>query len=273
MKITSTSPFSRRPKAPGGFRVAEKVLLLLSRHPTASNYRTGAEKHDFPCALDLLCRVFPGFLDSIAGKRVLDFGCGDGYQTVALVQSGAAYALGLDTSNMTLSRARALAASFHLGSRIDFAERLEPRLQKTFDLVISQNSFEHFGDPVRVLEEMKGALKNTGAIFLTFGPPWFAPYGSHMHFFTKVPWVNILFSEKTVMSVRRHFRNDGATRYEEVEGGLNRMTVAKFERIISASGLKTAEKNYECVKGLKFLGQIPWIRELFVNRVSCVLRP
>jgi hypothetical protein len=30
-----------------------------------------------------------------------------------------------------------------------------------------------------------------------------------MHFFTKVPWVNLLFSEKTVMTVSFRFKSDG----------------------------------------------------------------
>ncbi|CAN5864331.1 hypothetical protein BH24ACI4_BH24ACI4_08100 [soil metagenome] len=56
--------------------------------------------------------------------------------------------------------------------------------------------------------------------------------------FTKLPWVNVLFSERTVMQVRARFRDDGATRYEEVVMGLNRMTIARFERLIRASGMK-----------------------------------
>ena len=77
-----------------------------------------------------------------------------------------------------------------------------------FDIVLSHNSMEHFGDPARILDVMKSALKPDGRLYITFGPPWYAPYGSHMHFFTRVPWVNLLFSERTVMAVRARYRND-----------------------------------------------------------------
>ena len=51
--------------------------------------------------------------------------------------------------------------------------------------------------------------------------------------------MNILFSEKTVMTVRRHFRNEGAIRYNEIKNGLNQMTVRQFEGLV-ASGLLEA---------------------------------
>ena len=92
-----------------------------------------------------------------------------------------------------------------------------------------------------------------------------------MQFFTNVPWVHLLFSEKVIMNVRKLYRSDGAEKFEEVESGLNKMSVAKFERIIKESGMKIVFKNYECIRGLNFLGKIPWVRELFINHVSVAL--
>ena len=73
------------------------------------------------------------------------------------------------------------------------------------------------------------------------------------------------------MAVRSRYRDDGATRYEDVESGLNRMTVARFERTVAASGLTVHLRRCECVKRLDALSRLPLIRELFVNRISCVL--
>jgi hypothetical protein len=93
-----------------------------------------------------------------------------------------------------------------------------------------------------------------------------------MYYFCKVPWVNLLFPERTVMKVRASYRNDGATRYEEVESGLNRMSVSRFEKIVAASGLAMEQRTYSCVRGINWLGTVPVARELFTNNVSCVLR-
>ena len=148
---------------------------------------------------------------------------------------------------------------------------MKEQFRNSFDIVISQNSIEHFRDPQNILNTMKDLLKPGGRIMIIFGPPWYAPYGSHMHYFTKIPWVNIIFSEKTVMNVRAHFRNDGATKYEDVESGLNKMSVRRFEKIIESSKTKVYSKRYRCVKGLNFLSYAPFLRELFINQIDCVL--
>ena len=143
----------------------------------------------------------------------------------------------------------------------------------TFDVILSSFTVEHFADPAGVLAEMRAALAPGGRLLVTFGPPWLAPSGSHMHFFTPVPWVHLLFAERTVMAVRARYRADGARRYEEVESGLNRMTVGRFERLAASAGLRMERRRYDCVKGIRVLGRAPLLRELFINNVACVLAP
>ncbi len=140
-----------------------------------------------------------------------------------------------------------------------------------FDLVISQNSMEHFSDPIFITKLLKSLIHKDGKVLITFGPPWYAPHGSHMGFFSKVPWVNVLFSEKTVMNVRSLYRNDGATRYEEVSSGLNKMSIAKFKKIIDTCGMQIDFYKATGVKNLNFLTRIPIIKELFTNHVTVIL--
>lgn len=73
------------------------------------------------------------------------------------------------------------------------------------------------------------------------------------------------------MKVRSRFRSDGATKYEDVESGLNKMTIAKFERIIMSSNLKIEFKSYKCIKGINVLSKVPFLREYFINHVSVIL--
>jgi len=253
-------------------RIAEAVLRALSRKPDSSDYNQDSEREARGTELSLLQREFPQLTALVKGKRIVDFGCGTGRQSIALVMEGASYVYGVDTNAHTLTKAKRLACEMGIPhNRLTFTEHPPSDVTGTFDVVISQNSMEHFPDPIRAVTEMKRLIHQRGIILITFGPPWFAPYGSHMHFFCKVPWLNILFSERTVITVRALYRNDGATRYEDVESGLNKMTIQKFEKIISQGGLLLQYKRYSCVKGQNWMSRLPFLRELFVNHISCVL--
>ena len=252
--------------------ILERLLLLLSRDPEEADYHSSEDEYTMENALSLLENEFPDFGRLVAGRRVVDFGCGLGYQSIALVKKYKCFVVGIDINQKTLAKAIKLAQFHNIPpSKLIFVHEVSKDLLNNFDIVVSQNSFEHFSNPLLTFKKMQSLLKNHGKILITFGPPWLAPYGSHMHFFCKVPWINILFPERTVMKVRSHFRADGATRYEDVESGLNKMTIAKFEHIISLSKMKIEFKNYKCVKGINQLSRIPFLREFFINRVSIIL--
>jgi SAM-dependent methyltransferase len=254
-------------------RFGERLLLALSRAPDKPDLPQGAGLWDERNALDVLRKEFPEFDRRITGKTVVDFGCGKGWQSVAMARNQAKRVLGVDMNESHLEHGRLIASRLGVpADRIEFVNALSDSSKERFDVVISQNSFEHFHDPAMVLRQMASALRPGGEVLITFGPPWLSPYGSHMFFFTLVPWVNLLFSEGTVMRVRGRFRNDGARRYEDVEGGLNKMTVARFERLVRESGLRLDWKRYTCLKGADAVRTVPRLREFFITRVSCVLR-
>jgi SAM-dependent methyltransferase len=250
--------------------LSERILLAFSKKIGITNQLL-QEEWNIDNALTIMCEVFPDFLNTIVGKRILDFGCGEGYQSIAMVRKGAKYVVGIDVSQERLTKARYISDSLKLQDRIDFTNKLEDKFKKSFDIVISQNSMEHFKEPYKMFLEMKSALKSPGKLMITFGPPWYSPYGSHMQFFTVLPYVNIFFSEKTVMQVRTRYRNDGALKYAEVEGGLNRMTVRNFDQLISNLHAPIVFRKYDSVMNLNFINLIPLARELFVNRISCII--
>jgi SAM-dependent methyltransferase len=249
----------------------ERLLLCLSRKPDVNENKIVSDDLDMDSALSQLSKSLPRFPALINDKEILDFGCGTGYQSVALARMGAKHVVGVDINKTFLAVAQKLAAQVGVANKVDFKQHVDDSLERRFDIVISQNSMEHFSDPAGALATMKGALKDHGVILITFGPPWFAPFGSHMHFFVKMPWVNIFFDERTIMSVRREFKHDGATRFEDVEGGLNKMTVKKFETLIRESHLQVEYERYQCIKGVDLIAKLPILRELFINQISVIV--
>jgi SAM-dependent methyltransferase len=217
--------------------------------------------------------TIPQFPELIRGKSILDYGCGPGWQTVAMnTECGAKSVLGIDIDDGWLTKARSLAESEGCTANVRFSDQAWPDLLGSFDIGISLCAFEHFADPTGVLDAMRSMVKPDGLVIISFAEPWLSPHGSHMNDFTKIPWVNALFPETTVMRFRAWFRDDGATRYEDVRGGLNRMTLAKFENIIRGTGMETAFLKYRTVKGLPLVATIPLVREFLVAAVTCILR-
>jgi 2-polyprenyl-3-methyl-5-hydroxy-6-metoxy-1,4-benzoquinol methylase len=222
-------------------------------------------------ALAIPREVFTGFDQLIRGKRVADFGCGWGYQSAAMLAAGALEVLCVELAPERNEGTRALLESLGLASRAQVCRTASEAIQASCDLVLSLDAMEHYGDPAMVLREMHGLLKKGGLAMISFGPPWYSPFGAHVHYFAPLPWVHLLFTEETVLAVRSDYRKDGAHRYEDVEGGLNRMSLRKFESLIAKAGFRIRAKRYDAVKGLRILSVLPLLREFFVNRVSVVL--
>lgn len=270
----SNPPTEAARTARGAERVGlgERLLLLFSREPGSDDYRETTANYTLANALDYARKTIPGLDGLIAGRRVLDFGCGHGWQAVALWKAGASSVVGVEIMDDRLTHARALAAREGCGGEVVFYRSLPAELNGQFDVVISLSAFEHFADPALELQTMRGAVKPGGAVIVSFAEPWLSPHGSHMGFFTKLPWVNVIFSERTVMSVRSRFRSDGARRYEEVEQGLNRMTISRFERLIFGCGMTVESVTLHPVKRLPLVSRVPGLREFFTAAASCVLR-
>lgn len=169
------------------------------------------------------------FLASIQDKTVIDFGCGDGHAALDLARHGAKKVIGVDIRQNALERAVRSAAEAGLTGTCEFTTSTETKA----DAIISLDAFEHFGDPAAILDIMRTLLKPDGYILASFGPTWYHPLGGHL--FSVFPWSHLLFSESALIRWRADIRDDGATRFSEVDGGLNRMTLARFEKLVAAS--------------------------------------
>lgn len=168
-------------------------------------------------------------LDLIRDKTVIDFGCGEGDQCLELVRCGARKVIGIDIRDNLLEQAAKKATAAGLNDQCEFRNSTDAKA----DIIISLDSFEHFGDPAAVLDTMYDLLKPGGQALISFGPTWYHPLGGHL--FSVFPWAHLVFSEQALIRWRSRIRHDGATRFAEVEGGLNQMTVAAFEKMVRAS--------------------------------------
>jgi SAM-dependent methyltransferase len=251
------------------FGLLSRLLFLFCHEPWPDGQAPSTEAYaGLEKALVRWMEVMPDLLMRIQGARVIDFGCGGGEQAVQMAQRGAAFVVALDIDPERLKYAVNVAAANPAAARILVTDRVPPDFHA--DVITSQNSFEHFLDAEQILDKWKGLLVPGGKALVTFAPPWYSAWGAHMAYFCSLPWVHLVFPEKVILNVRSRFRSDGAHSYEEA--GLARMSLAKFERLVRNSGFRIVESRYDCSWGLNFLRSVPLVRELFVNRVTAVLK-
>lgn len=257
--------------------VSERILLALSRTPDGQVLDL-YEGTDAQNALDILHDSFgDSFSSAVRGQRVLDYGSGYGYQSVAMAKLGA-NVVGIDLVEDWLQMARQHALEEGVADRVSFhnmtgKDPVTALGRESFDVIISQNSFEHFRDPAAVLRTWSDLIKPSGTVFLVFAPVWLHPYGAHMYYFTWVPWVHLLFPEKTVLQVRDRFHFDNAHRYEDIDMGLNRMTIRRFKRLIAQSAFDMEYFKLMPFKRLTILTKLPLLNEFLTSGIKCILTP
>ena len=202
--------------------------------------------------------------ESCRGRDVLDFGCGAGAEAVELA-SVARSVYGLDIVPRLLDEARKHATRSGVAGSCTFSTELPAH---RVDLIVSLDSFEHFDDPDSVLQTMFDLLRPGGRVITSFGPTWYHPYGGHL--FSIFPWAHLLFSEAALIRWRSDIRSDGATKFREVEGGLNQMTIGRFERLVKDSSLTLVSLEAVPIRRLERFN-VPLTREFTTAIVRCVL--
>jgi len=173
--------------------------------------------------------LLPGIETEIKDKIVLDFGCGGGAEAKEMALLGAKRVIGLDISEKWLQVGRQQAESAGVADRCDFVTSVSSPVE----VIVSLDSFEHFAEPATVLQTMYSLLKPGGCVLISFGPTWYHPLGGHL--FSVFPWAHIVLKETALIRWRNQFKTDGATKFGEVEGGLNQMTISRFEGLLKVS--------------------------------------
>ncbi len=249
-------------------------------------------------------RIAGGFGDfwNLAGKDVLDLGCGLGGKTVAYAQLGAHSVTGLDLRSHSLQAAAEenrlhntdpSTVRFCLtdAARMSFAD-------DSFDVILSINVLEHVDDLYFTLRECQRVLRPNGVMLFHF-PPFYSPWGAHLEGWINFPWPHLFFSDRTLIQAAHrietaHRRNAGYIPTAQVKWGeltrlpeLNRVTVQQFHHLLSVLGLQVLEQkmlplgyHYFAQPGpfhaqilslLKRLAWTPFVREIVTTKMTWVL--
>jgi SAM-dependent methyltransferase len=255
---------------------------VCARHAEVPEYGDERYRRRLPYDVESTGRFFArlGPLVDVEGRSLLDVGCGRGATSIEVARRGAERVVGVDLEIAPQARAL-IAADPELSSRIELVETsgaLAELGPQTFDVVLSKDSFEHYADPESFIFTIAGFVAPGGLLAIGFGPLWRSPTGGHIDYMTRVPWAHLLFPEDVIMDERRRFRPaEEARSFEEIRGGLNRMTLGRFEAIMRSSGLEcvsleTNVSDNPVVRAMKVVAKLPQFRELFTTNVYGVWR-
>ncbi len=214
-------------------------------------------------------------LPAVEDRDVLELGCGYGGMLEALGERGAR-AVGLDPEERRVAFARERGLNAMAGVAEDM-----PFPPGSFDLVVSDSVLEHLHDIRQVLEESARVLRPGGQFVATWGPAWLTYNGPHLIKCLSVPWVQLLFSDETIVAALR--RQRAAGRWPEsyldykIEDFLHmgRLTRRKLRRAARAAGFEIVEEASRSSRRLKnTVAKLPPFDELLAGELIVrLLRP
>lgn len=182
----------------------------------------------------------------VAGASILDIGCYIGGKSVRFLECyGGRSIHGIDIEERYVlvasefARLRGANATFSVA----YAEHL-PFDDGQFDVVVSENTFEHVQDIRKVLSECARVLKPSGSLIAIF-PPFLGPISHHLDLVTRSPFLHWFFPYPALLKAyfalldergeeanwyRRHEREPLA---HEKGYSINGTGAAEFSRLVA----------------------------------------
>lgn len=207
-----------------------------------------------------------GDYGGLAGRDVLDFGCGEATMAVSMaLQQGARRVVGVETHEEienALPYAKAQLGLERLPENLELI-RLDPDSPLdaigTFDVVYSWSVFEHVSQHLIIdcFTKIKRILRPNGVMFLQTTPLFYSTEGSHLKPWVPVPWAHLTMQQDLLYAALRERTDsrDQADHLQWVYERLNRMTAPQLLRAVKQTG-------FEVVREYRTHDEVPVPEEL-----------
>jgi SAM-dependent methyltransferase len=215
----------------------------------------------------------------LAGKKVLDVGCGHGSLAVEMAQKGAARVVGVDPNRDLIDFARRNVEINYprLRTVLEFqAGDIAAAGESRFDLIVSKDTFEHILDPAGTLAAMRERIVPGGYVYIGFSPLYCSPWGDHRRTEAVIPWGHLIFPDKLL--IRRLNRKYPAREIKRIEDlGLNQYSPARFRELFAGCGLQPVwlgvnRSGNPAMKLFDLFRKLPRGDKLFTHNMYCILR-
>jgi SAM-dependent methyltransferase len=220
----------------------------------------------------------------VRDKDVLEVGSGLGFLTADIALAGARSVLGVDIWEPRVAYAtQKLAQRFPHLTNARFCSTPTDKMdgQDRFDVIVSQNTFEHIADIDGVLASFRRLLKPGGVAYLGFSPLYHSPFGDHgeLRAPARLPWLHLLAGRKRVIAAFNSANDEAANSLTDC--GYNGLKPADFRRAFERSGLTTeririnateGRLKQAAMNGFSTLAKAPWLEPYVTIGMYVILR-
>ena len=142
-------------------------------------------------------------------KIVIDVGCGFGGSLLHILNQGAKACYGIEYDSVRTSAAvKFLVNECKHPDKfliLNADARTLPIQKKTVDIVVSDAVFEHIINLEKVINELFRVMKTGGKACFSCGSTWLTYNGGHLWTYIPIPWVHLLFRQKTIVNTLKLF--------------------------------------------------------------------
>lgn len=212
----------------------------------------------------------------MAGKKVLDVGCGDGGFTAALAEAGA-FSTGVEIKDFGWEKTH---ANLRFVQQDILADDARSVLGDDYDIIILRDVIEHISleSKHQFMAALRQFTSSEGIILMTF-PPFFSPFGLHQQtflksFLKKVPYLSWVPGSILEGLLKLLGESDKA-RADVKEIRDCRMTLKNYKKIVQQLNYSIDNEKYYLIRpshelryGWKmresWMSRIPVLREIFI---------
>ncbi len=235
---------------------------------------------------------FRGNTVNLKRKRVLEVGSGVGALSTSIALSDTKEVLGIDTEKELIDFSNRYVSKFYpsVSKKLSFLNSEVDGLDNNFfDIVVSQNTFEHVYNFERFLSEVQEKMKDGAILYASFGPLFYSRYGDHrrfhramenysnikipQHFF---PWMHIIIPDSFLNKMVKYYyrKKHGKELNFDVHEGINKLKYSEYKEIIDRSGFEVVLFRTPFKKNnVSFiLSKVPIVNNFFINTITIILK-
>jgi SAM-dependent methyltransferase len=214
----------------------------------------------------------------VAGKRVLDFGCGFGNLSRLATSLGARQVIGVDIDPKSIER-----ASSEPTPNVTF--QLEPDPSRislpdtSIDVVLVFAVLEHIMEYEAIAGEWARILAPGGKVLIVWSMQWRHPYGHHLYTIIPLPWIHLLLDPAAVARIARriydspdyqpqwwHLDPNSARKpnpFRAMYSNLNKLSTSRFESVARRAGFSIPRKEAQSGSNRlrQLLARIPGLQD------------